>query len=188
MPFFTHSKAKTALLVIDMQDKVFASVDRGPETLHTSLKVIKGFQTLSLPIFISEQYPQGLGSTILPLKTVLGDEYRPWIKTSFSCMRNEPFHLYVSNSSIEQWVLIGIEAHICVLQTAKDLLQAGKKVTILNDAIASRSIFDYSTAIAEMRDAGARISSCETVLFELLQDAKAPEFKAISQLVKSAPC
>jgi nicotinamidase-related amidase len=71
-----------------------------------------------------------------------------------------------------------------VLQTAKDLLQAGCEVVVLNDAITSRSIYDFSTAIAEMRDCGIRISSCETVLFELLKNSEAPEFKKISQLVK----
>ena len=85
---------------------------------------------------------------------------------------------------VSQWVLAGIEAHVCVLQTAKDLLEQGKQVVVLNDAISSRSIYDFSTAIAEMRDCGARISSTETVLFELLRDSKAAEFKEISQLIK----
>lgn len=84
----------------------------------------------------------------------------------------------------DQWVLIGIEAHVCVLQTAKDLIAEGKQVVVLNDAIGSRSIYDFSTAIAEMRDCGVRITSTETILFELLRNSQAAEFKAMSQLIK----
>lgn len=175
---FTLVKEKTALLIIDMQDKVFSAVENGNEALQSILKVIKGFQILHLPIFLSEQYPEGLGTTVLPLKTLLGEAYKPLVKTTFACTE-------VQNLPFEQWVLVGIEGHICVLQTAKGLLQAGKQAVVLNDAIASRSIYDFSTSIAEMRDAGVRISCSEAVLFELLKDSKAPEFKQISQLIKS---
>lgn len=177
---FTVSKGKTVLLIIDMQDKVFAAVDRGNETLQTILKMVKGFQILGLPVLLSEQYPEGLGQTVLPLRTVLGSDYKPKIKTTFSCVDDPNFLI----QDYEYWVLAGIEAHICIFQTAKGLIEKGKKVVVLNDAIASRSVFDYSTAIAEMRDAGVRISSAETILFELLRDSKAPEFKKISQLVR----
>lgn len=185
MSNFVLSRDQTALLIIDMQEKVFSAVDRGCEVLQAVSKVIQGFQILQLPIYVSEQYPQGLGGTIAPIKNLLGEAYRPSIKTTFSCCDDAAFCQLVSQSSIQQWVLVGIEAHICVLQTAKGLLKAGKQVTVLNDAISSRSIYDFSTSIAEMRDAGARISSVETILFELVRDAKMPEFKQISQLVKS---
>jgi nicotinamidase-related amidase len=185
MTLFTLSRQKTALLIVDMQDKVLSAVERGHEALQTILKLTKGFQILNLPILLSEQYPQGLSQTALPLRTVLGDTYKPWIKTTFSCMDESAFCQHIEQMPIDQWVVVGIEAHICVLQTAKSLKEAGKQVTVLNDAIASRSIFDYSTAIAEMRDMGVRISCCETVLFELVHDAQAKEFKSISQLVKT---
>lgn len=182
---FNLYRQDTALLVVDMQDKVFAAVDRGREVLQTILKVIKGLQILKLPIYLSEQYPEGLGPTLLPLKTVLGADYKPWIKTAFSCVDDANFRLHLNQVPIQQWILVGIEAHICVLQTAKGLIKAGKNVVVLNDGITSRSIYDYSSAIAEMRDAGVRISTSETVLFELLHDSHAPEFKQISQLIKS---
>jgi nicotinamidase-related amidase len=98
---------------------------------------------------------------------------------------NDPeLNKYLLALPVQQWVLIGIEAHVCVLQTAKDLLRENKQVVVLNDAISSRSIYDFATAIAEMRDCGVRISSAETILFELLKDSKAEEFKQISHLVK----
>lgn len=185
MPAFTLDPTKTALLIVDMQEKIFPSVERGPEMLYTLFKFVKGCQILNIPILCSEQYPEGLGETIFPLKQILGDSYRPWIKTHFSCLQNLPFSEFVDTSSYSQWIVVGIEAHICVLQTVKELLQNGKSVVVLNDAIASRSIYDFSTAIAEMRDDGARISCAETVLFELLRDSKHPSFHLISQLIKS---
>lgn len=185
---FILDRSQTGLLIIDVQDKVFASVERGAEVLQAIFKLVKGFETLQLPIFISEQYPQGLGETLIPLKTLLGDAYVPWIKTTFSCMDDQALRQCILSLPIQQWIVVGIEAHICVLQTAKGLVQAGKQVAVLNDAIASRSIYEFSTGIAEMRDSGIRISCVETVLFELLKDSRAPEFKSISQLIKSCCC
>lgn len=186
MSNFTHSKKQTGLLIIDMQDKVFSTIDHGREVLQTILKLIKGCQLLHLPIFLSEQYPEGLGLTLLPIRTVLGNDYKPWKKTTFSCLDDPQLASHIKESSIEQWIVVGIEAHICVLQTVKGLLKLGKQVTVLNDAISSFSIYDFSTGIAEMRDVGARISSSETILFELTCDSLAPEFKQMSQLIKSS--
>ncbi|WP_068469727.1 isochorismatase family protein [Candidatus Protochlamydia phocaeensis] len=188
MPLFTLDRSQTALLIVDMQAKVFASVERSVEALEGIFKIIKGFEILGLPMLISEQYPQGLGETLMPIKTLLGKAYQPWIKSTFSCLDDEAFAQHLSGLPYQQWVVVGIEAHICVLQTVKGLLQRGKQVTVLNDAIASRSIYDFSTAIAEMRDEGARISCVETVLFELLKDSRAAEFKSLSQLIKSSCC
>lgn len=179
---------QTILLIIDMQDKVFASVDRGSDILQTLCKVVMGFQLLHLPVLISEQYPEGLGQTVAPLQQLLGSSYIPFVKTTFSCMDDPKFFDYVNSLPYQQWVVAGIEAHICVLQTVKGLLTAKKQVTVLNDAITSRSIYDFSTSIAEMRDEGARISCSETVLFELLKDAQHPEFKSISKLIKTSCC
>lgn len=85
---------------------------------------------------------------------------------------------------VTSWILIGIEAHICVLQTAKDLLEAGKAVAVANDAVSSRSIYDFSAAMGELRDNKARLTSVETLIYELVRDAKSSEFKEILSLVK----
>ncbi len=188
MTTFTLESSRTILLIVDMQEKLFPSIERGDDILQSICKMIKGFQILNLPIQISEQYPPGLGTTIDPLKKALDEAYRPWIKTSFSCMDIPDFVNSVNALPYSQWIVVGIEAHVCVLQTVKGLLKARKEVAVLNDAISSRSIYDFSTAIAEMRDAGARITSSETVLFELVKDAKHPQFKAISGLIKSCSC
>ena len=181
---FTLSKQNTGLLVIDVQDKLFTLVERSGEVLSAMQQIIKGFQVLGLPIVVTEQYPQGLGPTVAHLKETLGSKPLFIQKTSFSCMGDPIIKKQLLDMPVTQWVIIGIEAHVCVLQTARDLVAAGKEVVVLNDAISSRSIFDFSTAIAELRDCGVRISSAETVLFELVKDSQAPEFKQISLLIK----
>lgn len=186
--FFTLEPHQTVLLIVDMQEKVFSKIERGVEILNTMSKFIQGCQILNIPILISEQYPQGLGPTLKHLQHLLGDAYQPKIKSTFSCMADPDFFKFAKSIPYSQWIVVGIEAHVCVLQTVKDLLKAGKEVAVLNDAISSRSIYDFSTAIAEMRDAGARITSAESVLFELIKDSAHPQFKAISNLIKSCSC
>lgn len=175
-------KSKVCLLIIDVQEKVFAQVERPCEVMHAIQRVVKGFQIMDLPIVVTEQYPQGLGSTMIGLKNLLGNETVYLTKTTFSCFADPEIEKMLM--SYDQFILVGLEAHVCVLQTAKDLMQAGKQVAVLNDAITSRSIYDFSTAIAELRDIGVRITSVETILFELLHDSKALYFKLVSQLVK----
>jgi len=178
------NRSEAGLLVIDVQEKLVKLVEHSTEILCSMQKAIKGCQLLGLPIVITEQYPQGLGGTLPGLMSYFGDNPRVFHKTTFSCMQDPTIKQAILDLPVKQWIVIGIEAHVCVLQSAKDLLAAGKQVIVLNDAISSRSIYDFSTAIAEMRDCGARITSLETVLFELLHDSKDPSFKAISQLIK----
>jgi len=178
------SKENTGLLIIDVQEKLFPLVEQSCHVEHKLQQVVKGFRVLGLPIVFTEQYPQGLGRTIPSLLESFDDRSAVFMKTSFSSLGDPQIKQYLLEQPIHQWVLVGIEAHVCVLQTAKDLIAENKEVVVLNDAISSRSIYDFSTAIAELRDENARITSVETVLFELLGDAQAPEFQQISQLVK----
>ncbi|PJD98308.1 MAG: isochorismatase [Parachlamydia sp.] len=181
---FKLERDHTGLLIIDVQEKLFPYVERSCEVLHAIMQVVEGFKIFKLPIFLTEQYPAGLGPTVAKLKNVLPPQQPTCEKTAFSAALAPAFLQFGETHQINQWILVGIEAHVCVLQTAKDLLLDGKQVVVLNDAISSRSIYNFSTAIAEMRDCGARISSVETILFELLDNSQAPEFKQISQLVK----
>lgn len=181
---FMLSRQSTALLVIDVQEKLMSQIERPCEIIHSIRQVIKGFQILKQPIYVSEQYPQGLGRTVPALRDCLGEDQQFLTKTTFSCLGDPSARQIVLNDAIKQWVLVGIEAHVCVLQTAKELISANKQVVVLNNAISSRSIYDFSTAIAEMRDMGIRVSSVETILFELMRDSQIPEFKAISQLIR----
>lgn len=185
---FTLDRTQTGLLIIDVQERLFPYVDHSCEVFKKIHQMIEGFNILNIPIWVSEQYPEGLGSTLEGFKAILKPNATYLRKTSFSCLKDEALHKILLSSKIDQWVLVGIEAHVCVLQTAKDLIKMGKQVAVINDAISSRSIYDFSTAIAEMRDIGVRVTSTETVLFELLQNSQAPEFKSISSLIKQASC
>ena len=180
---YQFQRSKTALLIIDVQGKLFSQVERPCEIMAAIQKIARGFQIMDLPIIVTEQYPEGLGSTVMGLKNLLGENVETLRKTTFSCLATP--NIAEKLMPYDQFILVGIEAHVCVLQTAKDLLKAGKQVAVLNDATSSRSIYDFSTAIAEIRDVGGRISSVETVLFELIHDSLSPDFKQISELIKS---
>jgi nicotinamidase-related amidase len=181
---FILDRAQSGLLIVDVQEKLFRLVDRQCEVITMLQKLIQGCKILDIPTVLSEQYPKGLGGTVAGVKNFLKDDFTYIEKTSFSCIGSSPNKETILNMPVEQWIIAGIEAHVCIFQTARDLILAGKQVVVVNDAITSRSVFDFSTAIAELRDCGARISSTETVLFELLRDSKAPEFKAMSELIK----
>jgi nicotinamidase-related amidase len=178
------SKENTALLVVDVQEKLFPHIENPFEVFQNIKKAINGFRIFNLPIVVTEQYPEGLGHTLGSLQGDLSSNQIYFPKTSFSCMANEVIKKHILSLSVSNWVICGLEAHVCVFQSVRDLIEESKEVIVLNDAISSRSIYDFSTAIAEMRDYGARISSTELVLFELLADSSAKEFKSISQLIK----
>lgn len=188
MQLFTLNRQTTGLLIIDVQEKLFPKIDRFEDLFQGLWRVISGFKVLNIPMIASEQYPEGLGSTLPQLKEHIGGDAPYLNKTTFSCMADKKCREKILSYSITHWVLVGIEAHVCVLQTAKDLLRNGKKVIVINDAIGSRSIYDFSSAIAELRDMGARVSSTETVLFELVHDSKEAEFQKISKLVQCSQC
>lgn len=173
------------LLVVDIQERLFGHVERSLEVLQATKTLVQAVKLLEVPIVVTEQVPEKMGSTLLALKEELPQaEYPYYTKSTFSCLGEETIKQEILQKPYTHWILVGMEAHVCILQTAIDLLQAGKEVVIINDAITSRSIYDYSTAIAEMRDWGVRITSSETVLFELLKDSRSDKFKQISQLIK----
>lgn len=178
-------KERTGIWLIDVQEKLFPLVDHACEIKEKICFMLQSARLLGLPILVTEQYPEGLGKTLAQIKDYLPSGQLIYPKTTFSGYRDPEVQKAVQHTGADEWILMGIEAHICVLQTAKDLLEAKKQVTVLNDAISSRSLFDFSTAIGELRDAGARISSAETVIYEIVQDAKSPDFKALLPLIKT---
>ena len=178
--------SKVAFLLIDVQEKLASKVENAEEILFNLQKAIKGLSILGISVYVSEQYPSGLGETVVSLKKLLCPDQKYFSKTTFSCFDSMELREKLLQPSIEQWIVAGLEAHVCVLQTAKDLVLAGKEVVVLNDCISSRSASNLLIAIAEMRECGIRVSSLETILFELIKDSKAPQFKQISQWVKDA--
>ena len=176
--------SKAALLIVDVQEKLFPHVDRPCEVMEKMQLLLQGMKLLQIPYIATEQYPVGLGPTIKPLRDLIGEEALYPSKTCFSALGDPKVKKNLEEMNRSQWIVVGIEAHVCVIQTVRDLLEEGNQVVVVNDAISSRSIYDFSSSIAEMRDMGARIASTETVLFELFHDAKHPQFKAFSKLIK----
>jgi len=171
------------LLVIDVQGKL-AQLMHDKAGLFKNLAImVGGAQILSVPILVTEQYPQGMGSTI-PELTGLIPDITPISKTSFSCCGEAGFTAALESLKRHQALLTGIEAHICVQQTAQDLLHSGYEVHVVGDAVSSRTAENKRVGIEKMRDAGATITSTEAALFELLKAAGGPEFKRVLELVK----
>lgn len=171
-----------SLLVVDVQERLFKKIDQAEWICRNIERLMRGFQLLNLPILVSEQVPDKLGPTIARLRELLQGEPLP-PKTSFSCCGDPEVEKRLLDLPVDSWVVVGIETHVCVLQTAIDLLARGKGVVVVADAVGSRSPFDKEIALADLRSAGARISTVETVLFERLGSASAPQFKAVQKLV-----
>jgi nicotinamidase-related amidase len=173
----------TVLLVIDVQGKLH-EIMHDKDTLDANLeRLIRCAQLLELPILVTEQIPEKLGPTSEPFKSLLG-EVAALAKTAFSCCGDLKFLTRLRALGKGQVVLVGIEAHVCVYQTAMDLLQADYAVSVVADAVSSRSVENKELALQALRDAGAAILPTETVLFGLLRDAADPRFKALLQLIK----
>ena len=177
-------KGDTALWLVDVQENLFSCIDRKDEVLDNICFFLRAASILKLPLIVTEQYPKGLGRTVKTVLEFLPKKQPILEKTSFSGYFDKEVKRSVDAIEAKNWILIGIETHICVLQTAKDLIAGGKNVIVLNDATSSRSLYDYSTAIAELKDCKARVSNCETVIYELIRDASTPEFKELLPLIK----
>jgi nicotinamidase-related amidase len=177
------STNNTILLVVDIQGKLAHSMHNKAELFENTVKAIKGAQVLKIPILLTEQNPQGLGPTIPEVAGILAD-LKPIGKFSFSCYDDERFMQELRALNPRNILIAGIEAHICVYQTARDLVKATYHVEIIADAVSSRKNENKEIGLEKCKDAGAALTSVETVLFELLKDARKDKFKAILNIVK----
>ncbi len=176
-------KEDTVLIIVDVQGKL-ARMMFEREMLYDNLqKIIQGAKILNLPIIWMEQYPKGLGPTIPEIGDLLSD-LQPIPKMSFSCCGEENFMTNLKKIDRKQILLTGIETHICVYQTAMELLNLGYEVQVISDAVSSRTKENKDIGLQKMADSGATISSVEMSLFELLRVAGTEEFKAISKILK----
>lgn len=178
-------KKSCGFWIIDVQKRLFPHIDRSCEILEQICYMLEASRILHIPVFVTEQASDKLGETVGPIKDRLPEGQLIYSKTTFSGYYDPFVRAAVEKLPVKTWILAGIEAHICVLQTAKDLLAAKKKVVVLNDAVSSRSLFDFSTAMGELRDCGARISSTETVIYECIRDAASEDFKECFSLIKA---
>lgn len=174
---------KTVLFIVDVQGKL-AQLMHDKETLFDNLqKIVKGARILDVPVLWAEQNPKGLGPTIPEIAGLLPD-MRPFPKLSFSCCGDDGFMRAFRSLNRSQVLIAGIETHVCVYQTAADLLSAGHEVQIVADAVSSRHPNNKRIGLKKIRDDGGSLTSAETALFELLRVAEGDKFKQILKLVR----
>jgi len=178
------NKEDAVLVVIDFQERLMPAMKNSQELEQKMVKLIKGWIVLGLPIITTQQYTKGLGETITSIKDAMGENFLPIEKTSFSAMGEPNFVEVLETSGKRTVILAGIEAHVCVQQTALDLIEEGYQVFLVNDAISSRDNTDKKYAQRRICDSGAIGTTYEAVLFELVGDAKEDGFKQISGIVK----
>ena len=178
------SRDKTMLVVIDLQERMIPAMYKSGSVVAESAKLIKGFETIGCPVLITQQYTKGLGESVSEIREAL-ETFSYIEKSSYSAMAEPSFVNTLEKSGRKTVVLCGVEAHVCVLQTALDMLEAGYEVFLATDAISSRKESDEESAVKRMMHSGIMPTTVESVLFELLEnDSKSETFKAISRLVK----
>jgi nicotinamidase-related amidase len=173
----------TALVIIDVQGKLATLMHEKDRLFANLVRITKGAQALNLPILWNEQLPDKLGPTIPELKELLKGQ-EPIVKNTFSCWGNATFKKALGPLSVKNTLLVGIETHVCVYQSAVDLIEEGFDVHLVVDAVSSRFDYNYDLGIERIKELGARLTSVEMSLFEMLKVAEGDAFKQVIQIVK----
>ncbi len=176
-------KNEAALLVIDVQESFRRYLPDAAQLTRSISILLEASKILKLPVFLTEQYPQGLGRTMAEILACIGD-HRYFEKTAFSCMGAESFAKDLEASGRKHILVCGIEAHVCVNQTVHDLIEGGYAVHLITDAISSRSNRNKDLGVSKMVGSGAVPSCLEMALFEMLCLSGTEEFKAVQRLIK----
>ena len=176
--------AAARLILIDMQQKLLGAMHDPDALLARHRVLLQGLNALGVPVTVTEQYPKGLGPTVPELAGLLSPETPVLTKTSFSCFGAEGFADTLDQAERPVLIVAGIEAHVCVQQTALDALNRGFQVLIPFDAVSSRKAAEADNATAGLRSLGCGVYSVEALLFMLLRNAEHPAFKTVSRLVR----
>jgi nicotinamidase-related amidase len=176
-------RSRTALIVIDVQERLLPVIHAPIELRRRIATAVRGARALDLPVIATEQYPKGLGHTAAAVAEAL-DGRAVIEKISFSCCGVDAFDRALAEHGSTTVLVAGIETHVCVLQTCLDLLERGSTPVLLADCVGSRHESDHLRAIERLRDAGAIVTTLESALFELTGRAGTDEFRSISGLVK----
>ena len=184
MSSIPNSVSSVKLILVDVQERLVPAMSDFDAAANRIKLLLAGARELSLPVIATEQYPQGLGSTLPEFAELLQEGTPVIAKTGFSVFEEPEFVKALENNKPETLIFCGIESHVCVYQSVLDSLAAGYNTILVCDAVASRRNADRDAAIAQMRASGAMVVGTESVLFMLLRNAKNPAFKAISKLVR----
>jgi isochorismate hydrolase len=177
------TRENTVGLIIDIQEKLVPVMAEHEDLLRNCKILIGGLQELGIPLIVTQQYTKGLGATVEPIRSVIKD-FSPIEKREFSCCDASQVTERLKGTNAKRVIICGIESHVCVLQTAIDLKEAGYIPAVVMDCVSSRSWSSLDLAAERFRYEGIMMVSCESVLFELTRTSAAPEFKAISNLIK----
>ncbi|MDF1758704.1 MAG: hydrolase [Legionellaceae bacterium] len=173
-------KDKSCLLLIDVQEKLTPLVMNPDKLISSCQWLMRAASELDVPLLVSEQYSKGLGHTVEDLRKIMPGK-TDIDKVHFSCYRDPVFAKHWQNINKKQAVIAGIETHVCVLQTALDLIEDGAEVYVVIDAVSSRSSLDHNAALDRMRAEGVRLVTREMVFFEWMEQAGTSVFKALSK-------
>ncbi|MDM1544726.1 isochorismatase family protein [Ignatzschineria indica] len=176
---------QTILVLVDVQEKLLPVMYQEEKLLKNLEILVEGAITLDIPIIWLEQYPKGLGPTVPTLKNLLVDAaLSPLEKMTFSGVPHPQFQAMLDQYPEAHFVVAGIETHVCVYQTVRDLLMLDREVEVVSDAVSSRVEPNIELGLNKMIQLGANLTSVEMVLFELLESAEDAQFKAISRLIR----
>ena len=173
----------TFFLLVDVQGKLAHSMHSREQLFGNLKKIVKGMRALEVPILWAEQNPKGLGPTVPEVAGLLTD-LQAMPKYSFSCYKDKDIRQSIESLNRPNVLVAGIEAHVCVYQTVRDLIKASYQTEIVADAVSSRTIENKQIGLEKCKSAGAGITSVETVLFELLDVAEGETFKKILEIVR----
>ena len=171
----------TALLVVDIQEKLLPKIMQAGEVLRNASFLVNAAKVLGVPVIATEQYPKGLGPTVEPIRGFLTTV---WEKQTFSAVGEGGALDFLKSDARIKVVVVGIEAHICVMQTVLDLLNQGFHVFVCVDAVSSRYAIDVKIALKRMQQAGAILVTAEACVYEWLETSANPAFKEISGMVQ----
>ena len=172
----------TVLVIIDWQEKLVRPMPNGKEATKNANILVAAANQFNMPIIVTEQYPQGLGSTVEDIKEYMKDEILIEKNTFSACLPE--FEAALEKTGRKTIIIIGIETHVCVLQTVRDLLRLGYDVHVVNDAVCSRTKQNFKAGIKMMAEMGATITTTEIAAFDLMKKSGTPEFKVLSKLIK----
>ena len=178
------SPETSLLVIVDVQERLMPAILQQQQIIFNARRLLEAASAIGVPVVVTEQYPQGLGGTVKELLPFIPADTAVLSKKSFSVYDDETIRTEIEKYSRSQVILCGVEAHVCVQQSAFDLLNAGKEVHIIVDAIGSRFAENRDTALRRFESSGMILTSTESLLFEWCRSAEHPQFKMFSRLAK----
>ncbi len=175
---------RAVLVVVDIQERFRDLIHHMDRVLTNTERLIRFARILDIPIVVTEHYPKGLGGTVAEVTGLLGDDFAPIEKISFSCCGCEDFNTALAATGRDQIILCGIETHVCIYQTTADLRRAGRQVTVATDAVSSCGKKNRKLGLRAMAALGAQNLGAQMIMFELLERADDPRFGQVKGLLR----